>query len=108
MNASRTPGCYAPSDELVLNEYYYRRHMPIAWLFYHIASTRFGATSTTICQSDAAACHAPRGASAAIARAAAKTACPRRAARVFFSRGRADGDDASGADCLKASAGYST
>ena len=72
MNASRTPGCYAPSYELVLNEYYYRRPMPIAWLLYHIASTRFGATSTTICQSDAAACHAPRGASAAITRAAAE------------------------------------
>ena len=70
MNASRTPGCYAPSYELVLNEYYYRRHMPIAWLFYHIASTRFGATSTTICQSDAAARHAPRWALAARARAA--------------------------------------
>ena len=108
MNASRTPGCYAPSDELVLNEYYYRRHMPIAWLLCHIASTRFGATSTTICQSDAAGRHAPRGAAALSACAAAKTACPRRAARVFFSRGRADGDDASGADCLKASAGYST
>ena len=48
MNASRTPGCYAPSYELVLNEYYYRRPMPIAWLLYHIASTRFGATSTTM------------------------------------------------------------
>ena len=46
MNASRTPGCYAPSYELVLNEYYYRRPMPIAWLLYHIASTRFGATSS--------------------------------------------------------------
>ena len=107
MNASRTPGCYAPSYELVLNEYYYRRPMPIAWLLYHIASTRFGATSTTICQSDAAACHAPRGASAPIARAAAKTACPRRAPHVSFSRGRADGNNASGMDCLKASAGYS-
>ena len=108
MNASRTPGCYAPSDELVLNEYYYRRHMPIAWLFYHIASTRFGATSTTICQSDAAARYAPCGASAAIARAAAKTACPRRAARVSFSRGRADGNDASGMDELLSVHGHST
>ena len=106
MNASRTPGCYAPSYELVLNEYYYRRPMPIAWLLYHIASTRFGATSTTICQSDAAARHAPRGASATIARAAAETAW--RCERLFISRGRANGDDASGTDCLKASAGYST
>jgi hypothetical protein len=108
MNASRTPGCYAPSYELVLNEYYYRRPMPIAWLLYHIASTRFGATSTTICQSDAAACHAPRGASAAIARAAAKTACPRRAAHVSFSRGRADGNNASGMDELLSIHGHST
>ena len=76
MNASRTPGCYAPSYELVLNEYYYRRPMPIAWLLYHIASTRFGATSTTICQSDAAACHAPRGASAAIARRRGRLRAP--------------------------------
>ena len=108
MNASRTPGCYAPSYELVLNEYYYRRPMPIAWLLYHIASTRFGATSTTICQSDAAACHAPRGASAAIVRAAAKTACPRRAAHVSFSRGRADGNNASGMDELLSVHGHST
>ena len=108
MNASRTPGCYAPSYELVLNEYYYRRPMPIAWLLYHIASTRFGAISTTICQSDAAACHAPRGASAAIARAAAKTACPRRAARVSFSRGRADGNYTSGVDEFQSIHGHST
>ena len=84
MNASRTPGCYAPSYELVLNEYYYRRPMPIAWLLYHIASTRFGATSTTICQSDAAARHAPRGTLAASARAAAEAAWPWRAASVSY------------------------
>ena len=108
MNASRTPGCYAPFYELVLNEYYYRRPMPIAWLLYHIASTRFGATSTTICQSDAAARHAPRGASAAIAHAAAKTACPRCAARVSFSRGRADGNNASGMDEFQSVHGHST
>ena len=84
MNASRTPGCYAPSYELVLNEYYYRRPMPIAWLYHHDQSTRFGATSTTICQSDAAARHAPRGALAASARAAAETACSRHAARVSY------------------------
>ena len=84
MNASRTPGCYAPSYELVLNEYYYRRPMPIAWLLYHIASTRFGATSTTICQSDAAARNAPCCALALSARAAAKTACSRHAARVSY------------------------
>ena len=82
MNASRTPGCYAPFYELVLNEYYYRRPMPIAWLLYHIASTRFGATSTTIYQSDAAARNRPCCAAALSARAAAKTACSRHAARV--------------------------
>ncbi len=84
MNASRTPGCYAPSYELVLNEYYYRRPMPIAWLLYHIASTRFGATSTTICQSDAAARLARCRAVAASAAPTAKRARPRRAACVFY------------------------